>query len=119
MELQQQHGSFSAFIWSFVEDGQPIINSWTRMDQVPTRQASGYPCQRFSCCRRALNKPGKQLLLGPALYVAAAGNLVNSQQAAQLGPEGAIFNAACHMPSSTGAIGSMCTQYLKPNLGLM
>jgi DNA-3-methyladenine glycosylase I len=32
--VQQEHGSFSRYIWGFV-DGRPIHNSWTSMDQVP------------------------------------------------------------------------------------
>ena len=32
----EEMGSFDAFLWSFV-DGRPIVNAWTRMDQVPAR----------------------------------------------------------------------------------
>lgn len=32
--IQQQHGSFANYIWSFV-DGQPIINHWERTEDVP------------------------------------------------------------------------------------
>ena len=38
LELQEQHGSFSNFIWGFV-DGQPIVNHWASIDQVPTTTA--------------------------------------------------------------------------------
>lgn len=34
LEVQQEFGSFDKYIWDFV-DGQPIINHWTSMDQVP------------------------------------------------------------------------------------
>lgn len=32
--IQESHGSFSEYIWSFV-DGEPIQNSWQRQNQVP------------------------------------------------------------------------------------
>jgi len=32
----EQAGSLDAFLWAFV-DGQPIVNRWTRHDQVPAR----------------------------------------------------------------------------------
>lgn len=32
--IQEQHGSFDTFIWSFV-DGQSIKNAWTTMQEVP------------------------------------------------------------------------------------
>jgi DNA-3-methyladenine glycosylase I len=32
----KEAGSFDAFLWAFV-DGKPIVNAWTRMDQVPAR----------------------------------------------------------------------------------
>ena len=34
LEVQQQHGTFSDFIWSFV-DGRPITNTWRSLDQLP------------------------------------------------------------------------------------
>jgi DNA-3-methyladenine glycosylase I len=37
LELQQQHGSFDAFVWGFVPNRQPIVNSWTELSQVPTK----------------------------------------------------------------------------------
>jgi DNA-3-methyladenine glycosylase I len=33
--IQESHGSFSDYIWSFV-DGEPIQNNWQRQNQVPT-----------------------------------------------------------------------------------
>ncbi|GAA5523109.1 DNA-3-methyladenine glycosylase I [Aliifodinibius salicampi] len=32
--IQESHGSFSKYIWSFV-DGEPIQNNWQRQNQVP------------------------------------------------------------------------------------
>ena len=32
--IQQKYGSFSNYIWSFV-DGQPIVNSWNKASDVP------------------------------------------------------------------------------------
>ena len=34
LEVQEAHGSFDRYIWSFV-DGLPIQNAWQRLDQVP------------------------------------------------------------------------------------
>lgn len=34
LEVQQEFGSFDTYIWQFV-DGQPIINSWKSMREVP------------------------------------------------------------------------------------
>ncbi len=34
LELAAEHGSFSAWLWQFV-DGRPIVNRWTRTDQIP------------------------------------------------------------------------------------
>ncbi|MDX1639517.1 MAG: DNA-3-methyladenine glycosylase I [Balneolaceae bacterium] len=34
MEIQESHGSFCAYIWSFV-DGQPVINKWQSIDELP------------------------------------------------------------------------------------
>lgn len=34
LDIQEQHGSFTDYIWGFV-DGQPVQNRWTAMDQVP------------------------------------------------------------------------------------
>lgn len=35
LQMQQQHGSFSNYIWQFV-DHEPIINNWSTMADVPT-----------------------------------------------------------------------------------
>ncbi|MDK2981732.1 MAG: DNA-3-methyladenine glycosylase [Chloroflexota bacterium] len=34
LEVQQEFGSFDAYIWQFV-DNQPIVNTWERMEQIP------------------------------------------------------------------------------------
>ncbi|MDR8391669.1 DNA-3-methyladenine glycosylase I [Aliifodinibius sp. S!AR15-10] len=34
IELQEHYGSFSNYIWSFV-DGKPVNNRWTKLQQVP------------------------------------------------------------------------------------
>lgn len=34
LAIQKQYGSFSNYIWSFV-DGKPMINSWESFGQVP------------------------------------------------------------------------------------
>jgi DNA-3-methyladenine glycosylase I len=34
LKLQDETGSLSSHLWSFV-DGQPIVNRWTEMKQVP------------------------------------------------------------------------------------
>ena len=36
LTVQKEHGSFDAYIWSFV-DGKPRQNSWTTLKQVPPR----------------------------------------------------------------------------------
>jgi DNA-3-methyladenine glycosylase I len=38
LELQAQHGSFSAWLWDFV-DGRPVVNHWREMRQVPATTA--------------------------------------------------------------------------------
>ncbi|SDG10416.1 DNA-3-methyladenine glycosylase I [Pedobacter terrae] len=37
MEIQQEFGSFSKYMWSFVPDGKPILNHIEKMSDVPTR----------------------------------------------------------------------------------
>jgi DNA-3-methyladenine glycosylase I len=34
LELRAKEGSFSGWLWSFV-DGRPVINRWERLDQIP------------------------------------------------------------------------------------
>lgn len=34
--VQEEAGSFDAYLWAFV-DGRPVVNAWTRREQVPAR----------------------------------------------------------------------------------
>ncbi|HHH50617.1 MAG TPA: DNA-3-methyladenine glycosylase I [Saprospiraceae bacterium] len=36
LAIQKEHGSFSQFIWSFV-DGKPIQNKWKKVEDVPAK----------------------------------------------------------------------------------
>ncbi len=36
LEVQQQYGSFNAYIWQFV-GGKPIVNRWRSLNEVPTK----------------------------------------------------------------------------------
>ena len=36
LEIQKQHGSFSNYIWSYI-DHQPIFNNWNTSEEVPSR----------------------------------------------------------------------------------
>jgi DNA-3-methyladenine glycosylase I len=38
LELQARYGSFSAWLWDFV-DGRPVVNHWREMRQVPATTA--------------------------------------------------------------------------------
>ena len=38
LELKQQYGAFSDFLWQFV-DGQPVLNHWQTLAQVPSKTA--------------------------------------------------------------------------------
>jgi DNA-3-methyladenine glycosylase I len=38
IEIQNEFGSFDAFIWQFT-DGKPIVNHWRRVDDVPSSTA--------------------------------------------------------------------------------
>lgn len=39
LQLQSDHGSFSEFIWQFV-DGEPVHNRWQQLEQVPVTTAA-------------------------------------------------------------------------------
>ncbi len=39
LEILQRHNSFSDYLWQFV-DGEPIINRWQNLQQVPARTAN-------------------------------------------------------------------------------
>ncbi len=34
LDVKGEHGSFDSYIWSFV-GGRPLMNNWTRLDQIP------------------------------------------------------------------------------------
>jgi DNA-3-methyladenine glycosylase I len=36
IDLKEQQGCFSDFLWQFV-DGEPLVNHWTRSEQVPVK----------------------------------------------------------------------------------
>jgi DNA-3-methyladenine glycosylase I len=36
LEVQDQYGSFDAYIWQFV-DGKPVQNSWKRLQEIPPK----------------------------------------------------------------------------------
>lgn len=36
LEMQQKYGSFSDYIWQFV-DGKPLLNQWENINQVPAK----------------------------------------------------------------------------------
>lgn len=38
LEIQKDHGSFSRYIWSFVND-RPIINAYSEQENIPSRSA--------------------------------------------------------------------------------
>lgn len=44
--LQQEYGSLDRALWQFV-DGQPVINHWTHMEQVPTSSQQSRAMSRF------------------------------------------------------------------------
>lgn len=35
LEIQKEWGSFSVYLWSFV-DGKPVVNHWEHLEEVPT-----------------------------------------------------------------------------------
>ncbi|HET8530009.1 MAG TPA: DNA-3-methyladenine glycosylase I [Methylomirabilota bacterium] len=37
--VQDEHGSLAAYLWQFV-DGEPVVNAWTAMGQVPAETAA-------------------------------------------------------------------------------
>lgn len=51
LEVRSEFGSFDAYIWSF-SDGQPLLNRWTRPDEVPAKTS------RSDAMSRDLKKRG-------------------------------------------------------------
>jgi DNA-3-methyladenine glycosylase I len=39
LAVQEEHGSLAAYLWQFV-DGEPVVNAWTVMGQVPAETAA-------------------------------------------------------------------------------
>ena len=39
LAVQEEHGSLAAYLWQFV-DGEPVVNAWTAMGQVPAETAT-------------------------------------------------------------------------------
>jgi DNA-3-methyladenine glycosylase I len=39
LAVQDEHGSLAAYLWRFV-DGEPVVNAWTAMGQVPAETAA-------------------------------------------------------------------------------
>lgn len=39
LAVQDEHGSLAAYLWQFV-DGEPVVNAWTAMGQVPAETAA-------------------------------------------------------------------------------
>ena len=62
LEVQKEYGTFSEFIWSFV-DGRPIINRWKNLKQIP---AETIESQNMS---KALKKRGFKFV-GPTICYA-------------------------------------------------
>lgn len=75
LELTAQAGSFSDYLWGFVE-GEPVQNAWTGMEQVPAASSQS------AAMSRALSKAGFKFV-GPTIcyaFMQAAG-LVNDHLA--------------------------------------
>ena len=62
LELRAEHGTFSRFIWSFV-DGEPRINHWKRMADVPAKTAEA------ELLSKALKQAGMRFV-GPTIVYA-------------------------------------------------
>ena len=62
LELRAEHGTFSRFIWSFV-DGEPRINHWDSMADVPAKTAEA------EALSKALKQAGMRFV-GPTIVYA-------------------------------------------------
>ncbi len=62
LELQEQHGSFDAYIWQFV-DGEPEINRWHKLADLPETTAES------DAMSRTLKKVGLRFV-GPTICYA-------------------------------------------------
>ena len=71
LDAQAEHGSFAAYVWSFV-DGEPVVGRWSRLQDIPAETAES----------RAMSKDMKRRgfrFVGPTVcyaFMQAAG-LVN------------------------------------------
>jgi DNA-3-methyladenine glycosylase I len=62
LAVQDEHGGLAAYLWQFV-DGEPIVNAWTAMGQVPAETAAS------RAMSKALVKRGFRLV-GPTICYA-------------------------------------------------
>jgi DNA-3-methyladenine glycosylase I len=62
LEVQEEYGSFSEFIWSFV-GGEPVVNRWRRLQDIPAETSAS---QAMS---KALKKRGFKFV-GPTICYA-------------------------------------------------
>lgn len=74
LELAAKHGSFAHYIWQFV-DGQPIQNSWNRLQQLPAET------EQSRAMSKALKKAG-MTFVGPTICYAfmQATGMVNDHE---------------------------------------
>eukprot|EP00775_Hariotina_reticulata_P006900 gene6900-7116_t len=72
LQLQQEHGSFCNYVWSFVPDHRPIVNRWTCLSEVPAKTAES------EALSKGLKKAGMSFV-GPTIMYAfmQAAGLVN------------------------------------------
>jgi DNA-3-methyladenine glycosylase I len=61
LEIQQQHGSFDDYIWQFV-DGEPRINRWRQLSDIPATTAES------DAMSRALKKVGLRFVGSTICY---------------------------------------------------
>jgi len=61
LEVQQEYGSFDAYIWSFV-DGKPIQNQWQQLSDVPAKT------ERSDTMSKALKKKGFKFIGSTTCY---------------------------------------------------
>jgi DNA-3-methyladenine glycosylase I len=45
LEVQDEHGSFDAFVWSFV-DGAPVVGTWKQLGELPSTTAQSVTLSR-------------------------------------------------------------------------
>jgi len=62
LEIQKEYGSFSEYVWSFV-DGEPVVNRWRRLQDIPAETTES---QTMS---KALKKRGFKFV-GPTICYA-------------------------------------------------